>query len=102
MLTPWEPATANYNEPWAKPGLAAGLDYDMTPLDLVPVPDAGWMTFDVTQAVKTWHERGQPNYGLVLMMSEDSHGQAHHWVYLSEQSDVADRPTLRIVYEAAP
>ena len=66
------------------------------------MPDVGWLTFDVRQALVFWHERGEPNYGLVVMMSEDSHNQAHHWVYMSEQPDPADRPTLRVVYEVAP
>jgi len=102
VLTPWEPATVTYNSPWSTPGLAAGVDYDPTPLDVVPVPDAGSLVFDVVEAVAAWSERGEPNYGLVVMMSEDSHNQAHHWVYMSEQPDPADRPTLRVVYEVAP
>ncbi|RLC91257.1 MAG: hypothetical protein DRI77_14030, partial [Chloroflexi bacterium] len=100
VLTPWEPATATYDAPWSTPGLASGVDYDPTPLDIAPVPDEGYLTLDVTRAVVAWRERGEPNYGLVVMMSEDSHNQAHHWVYLSEQPDPADRPTLRIACEA--
>ncbi len=102
VLTPWDSTTATYNTPWSAPGLAAGVDYDFTPLDVVPVPDVGQLTFDVSRALMFWQEQAQPNYGLVVMMSEDSHNQAHHWVYMSEQPDPADRPTLRIVYEAAP
>lgn len=102
VLTPWEPGTATYNAPWSAPGLAAGIDYDPTPLDLAPVPDAGQLTFDVSRALAAWRERGQPNHGLVVMMSEDSHNMAHHWVYMSEQPDPADRPALHIVYEGSP
>ncbi|MEA3396913.1 MAG: protein kinase [Chloroflexota bacterium] len=102
VLTPWDSTTATYNTPWSAPGLAAGVDYDFTPLDVVPVPDVGQLTFDVSRALLFWQEQGQPNYGLVVMMSEDSHNQAHHWVYMSEQPDSAGQPTLRIVYEAAP
>ncbi len=102
VLTPWEPATATYETPWSTPGLVAGVDYDSTPLDLVPVPDVGWLTFDVSRAFVFWQEQGEPNYGMVVMMAEDSHNQAHHWVYMSEQPDPADRPTLRIAYEVAP
>ncbi|RLC75517.1 MAG: hypothetical protein DRJ03_30145 [Chloroflexi bacterium] len=100
VLTPWEPATATYDAPWSTPGLASGVDYDPTPLDIAPVPDEGYLTLDVTPATIAWREQGEPNYGLVVMMSEDSHNQAHHWVYLSEQPDPADRPTLRIACEA--
>jgi hypothetical protein len=57
---------------------------------------------DRSQAARAWYERGQPNQGLLLMMSADSHNQAHHWVYLSEQPAPADRPTLRIRYRASP
>ncbi|MBL7064196.1 MAG: protein kinase [Anaerolineae bacterium] len=102
VMTPWEPDTATYETPWSAPGLAAGVDYDSTPLDVAPVPDVGHLTFDVSRALVFWQEQGQPNYGLVVMMSEDSHNQAHHWVYMSEQPNPADRPTLRVVYEAAP
>jgi serine/threonine protein kinase len=102
VLTPWEPARATYNTPWSAPGLAAGVDYDPTPLDLAPVPNVGQLTFDVSKALKAWRKQGEPNYGLVVMMSADSHNQAHHWVYMSEQSNPPDRPTLHIVYEVAP
>jgi serine/threonine protein kinase len=99
VLTEWRAAETTYNKPWSAPGLAAGVDYDSVPLDIVPVPDEGYLVFDVSRAFFFWHERGDPNYGVVIMMSEDSHNMAHHWVYLSEQSAPADRPTLRIAYE---
>jgi hypothetical protein len=102
VLTPWKPARATYNAPWSAPGLAAGVDYDPTPLDLAPVPNAGQLTFDVGKALEAWRKQGKPNYGLVVMMSADSHNQAHHWVYMSEQSSPGDRPTLQIAYEVAP
>ena len=102
VLTPWEPETATYNAPWSAPGLAEGVDYDSVPLDIVPVPDEGLLVFDVSQALAFWHDRGEPNYGIVVMMSADSHNQVHHWAYLSEQPDSIDRPTLRVVYEVLP
>ena len=102
VLTPWEQDTATYETPWSVPGLAAGVDYDPTPLDVVPVPDVGHLTFDVSRALIFWQEQDQPNHGLVVMMSEDSHNQVHHWVYMSEQPNPADRPTLRVTYEVIP
>lgn len=102
ILTPWEAAGATYNVPWTTPGMAAGIDYDATPLDMAPAPDVGSLTFDVTAAVARWIEHGEPNHGFAVMMSADSHNQAHHWVYLSEQPAAGDRPTLRITYEAEP
>jgi len=102
LLTAWEPQAATYNRPWSGPGLIAGVDYDPTPLDLSPVPDTGWLVLDVGQALVAWREEGKPNYGLVVMMSEDSHNQAHHWVYMTEQRDPADRPALHVTYEVAP
>lgn len=102
VLTPWEATEATYNRPWSAPGLATGIDYDQIPLDLVPMPDEGYLILDVREALRFWHERDEPNYGVVVMMSEDSHNWAHHWVYLSEQPAPADRPTLRVVYEEAP
>jgi predicted Ser/Thr protein kinase len=102
VLRPWDPATATYSAPWSAPGLSAGWDFDATPLDLLPLADNAWIAFDVREALVAWLERGEPNYGWVVMMSEDSHNQAHHWVYMTEQPDPADRPTLRVGYEAAP
>lgn len=102
VLTGWEAVSATYSAPWSVPGLAAGVDYDSVPLDIVPVPDEGCLTFDVSRAFLFWHERGELNNGMVVMMSEDSHNWAHHWVYLSEQPAPADRPTLRIAYEGSP
>ncbi|MEJ2150877.1 MAG: DNRLRE domain-containing protein [Chloroflexota bacterium] len=99
VLTDWKATEATYNTPWTAPGLAAGVDYDSVPLDIVPMPDEGYLSFDVSRAFLFWRERGDPNYGVVVMMSEDSHNMAHHWVYLSEQPASADRPTLRIAYE---
>jgi hypothetical protein len=100
VLTPREADTTSYASPWSGPGLIAGVDYDPTPLDVVPVPDEGLLVFDVTEALRAWVERGEPNHGILVMMSEDSHNQAHHWVYMSEQPDPADRPTLRVGYGA--
>lgn len=102
VLVPWSQAAANYDTPWSAPGLAKGIDYDPTPLDVIPMPDTGLATFDVGRAVARWHENGEPNHGLVVMMSADSHNQAHHWVYMSEQPDPADQPVLQIFYEADP
>ncbi|MCD4738876.1 MAG: protein kinase, partial [Anaerolineae bacterium] len=51
VLTPWDPTTATYNMPWSAPGLAAGVDYDFTPLAVVPVPDVEQLTFDVSRAL---------------------------------------------------
>jgi hypothetical protein len=102
VLVPWEAATTNYQTPWQSPGLLSGVDYDPTPLDIVSVLDHGVTVFDVSRAVAAWQVEGKPNYGLIVMMSTDTHNQFHHWVYLSEQPDSADRPTLRIWYKAAP
>jgi hypothetical protein len=52
--------------------------------------------------MEEWHKPGKPNYGMVVMMSADSHNQAHHWIYMSEQPEPADRPVLHIVYKVEP
>jgi len=102
VLTPWNPESTTYAAPWSAPGLAAGVDYDASPLDFVPMPDEGCVTFDVAEAVSAWQERGEPNCGLLIQASEDSHNQAHHWIQMSEQPRSADRPTLSISYEMTP
>jgi Protein kinase domain len=102
VLVPWELSSTTYNTPWSAPGLAPGVDYDFTPLDLAVVPNGGQLKLDVSRALETWYKQGKPNYGLVVLMSADSHNQAHYWVYMSEQSDPADRPALNIVYKVEP
>lgn len=102
VLIPWELSRTNYNTPWSAPGLAAGVDYDLTPLDLAIAPNGGRLNLDVSGALEAWHKQGEPNYGLVVLMSADSHNMAHYWIYMSEQPDPADRPALKIVYEVEP
>jgi serine/threonine protein kinase len=102
VLTPWQAAATTYEVPWNQAGLLAGVDYDFTPLDIVPIQKTQRLTFDVTKAVRAWHEEGKPNHGLVLMMSEDSHNMAHWWAYMSEQADAGVRPALYIDYEIGP
>lgn len=101
VLTPWQPDTATYDTPWTVPGLSAGWDYDSAPLGMASVPDIGPLVLDVTTAAAAWLG-GEPNNGLVVTMSADSHNQAHYWVCMTEQPSPADRPTLRIGYEVGP
>ncbi|MBN1262179.1 MAG: DNRLRE domain-containing protein, partial [Anaerolineae bacterium] len=100
VLTPWDPTTATYQTPWTAPGLAAGVDYDSTPLDIRPIAETGPLVFNVTKALHAWIEERRPNQGFVIMMSEDSHNMAHWWLYLSEQPEAAARPTLRVSYRS--
>ncbi len=101
MLTPWKPSAATYNSPWSKPGLLAGQDYDPSPIDLVAMPETGWVTLNVTRAIEAWHSQNRLAGGLVLMLTEDSHPQCRYWVYTTDHADPSYRPTLRIVYKAA-
>ena len=102
VLVPWEPSRTTYDTPWSAPGLAPGVDYDLTPLDLAVVPNGGQLRLDVRQALEAWYHQGKPNYGLVVLLSADSHNLAHYWVYMSEQPDPADRPALDLVYTVKP
>jgi serine/threonine protein kinase len=102
MATPWRPGAATYNSPWSTPGLLAGADYDSTPADRVTLPDSGTIALNLTQTIIGWQKRGRPGGGLGLMFSDDSDPQCHYWVYLTEQADPADRPTLQIFYKVAP
>jgi len=102
VLVPWEPSRTTYDTPWSAPGLAPGVDYDLTPLDLAVVPNGGQLRLDVRQALEAWYHQGKPNYGLVVLLSADSHNLAHYWVYMSEQPDPADRPAMNIVYKVEP
>jgi len=60
------------------------------------------LKLDVSRALEAWYKQDKPNCGLVVLMSADSHNQAHYWVYMSEQADPADRPALNIVYKVEP
>ena len=42
---------------------------------------------------------GEPNYGLLVRMTDDSFGMAHLWVYASEYEDPDLRPRLTLVYQ---
>ncbi len=99
MMVPWRPSTATYKSPWSTPGLAPDDDYERAPLGVTEMPERGWVTIDVTTAVSIWQTRGRSGGGLVVMLTPDSHPQSHYWVYMSEQMDPIDRPTLRVTYE---
>lgn len=102
MLTLWRPSSATYNVPWSAPGLLAGTDYEPTPIDRVTLPDTGAVTLNLTQTIVAWQKRGRPGGGLVLMLSDDSARECAYWVSTTEQTDAANRPTIRIVYKEAP
>jgi serine/threonine-protein kinase len=102
MATPWRPASANYNSPWNTPGLHSGVDYDSTPADRVTLPETGSVALNLTQTIVGWQRRGRSGGGLVLMLTDDSAPQCQYWIYATEQSDPADRPTLRISYKEQP
>ncbi len=97
----WHPTTANYETPWASPGLEAGVDYVAEPLLTVALTDLlnkeGWLDLDITAPVRDWLA-GKPNYGVMLRMTDDSFGMAHLWVYTSEYQDPNLRPKLTLVY----
>ncbi len=99
VLTPWRATAATYNSPWSTPGLAPDRDYEQTPLDVQAMPAAGWVALDVTRAVSTWQSRGRIGGGLVVMLTPDSDPLSHYWVSMSEQTDPANCPTLRVRYE---
>ena len=101
LITLWRASIATYITPWSAPGLVAGRDYDRTQLDIVPLPDAGWVTLNITPAVIAWQEHARMGGGLVLMMTEDSHPQSHYRVYMTDHPDPASRPFMTIGYQAA-
>ncbi len=101
MATPWRPSAATYNSPWNAPGLLAGADYESTPIDRVTLPDAGSVALNLAQTLSGWQKRGRAGGGLVLMFSDDSDRECEYWIYTIEQTDAANRPTLRITYKEA-
>ncbi|MBI4790127.1 MAG: serine/threonine protein kinase [Chloroflexi bacterium] len=101
IVTLWRASIATYNTPWSAPGLVAGRDLDRSVLDIAPLPDAGWVTLNITPAVVSWHIRARMGGGLVLMMSEDSHPSSHFRVYMTDHPDPAFHPFLSVTYKAA-
>lgn len=98
MATPWRPTSSTYNSPWSAPGLAAGVDYDLTPIDRVTLPESGTVALNMAQTISSWQKRGRPGGGLALMLSDDSSSQCQYWVHTVEQTNPADRPKLSIFY----
>lgn len=99
LLTTWRPATATYNWPWIKPGMAPNKDFDPAPLEEIALAESGLTTLDVTPIVASWLSRGRAGGGLVVMLTEDSDPQCHYWIAMTEKTNPYDRPTLRVLYE---
>ncbi|MFQ5343163.1 MAG: protein kinase [Anaerolineae bacterium] len=101
ILRDWDPTTATYVSPWASPGLQVGVDCEPAPFFTLKLDELlhneGWLDLDVTSAVQGWLA-GQPNYGVMLRMTDDSFGMAHLWVYTAEYDDPDLRPRLSLVY----
>ena len=58
----------------------------------------GWVTWDVTTAVRAWIENGSPNHGLLLRPT-DGHGYIY---FASSEYTTSDlRPRLMITYSAS-
>ncbi len=101
LLRDWNPDTANYLSPWSSPGLQAGVDYQAEPVQVIELDDLlhneGWLDLDITALVHGWLA-GEPNYGLVVRLTDDSFGMAHLWVYTGQYEDPNLRPRLDLVY----
>ncbi len=103
ILRPWQPEQATFNEalagqPWAQPGLAPGLDFDPSPLDVQPINDTTWLTFDIQQAVREWQRHPDKNYGVLLFITAAPEGLAHYWVDMTDAAAPNLRPAVRITY----
>jgi hypothetical protein len=102
LLRDWDVKTATYETPWSTPGMEPGVDYESTPFITITLTTLltkeGWLDLDITPVVRDWLA-GQPNYGLVLRMTDDSFGMAHLWVYTGEYEDKNLWPKLTLVYQ---
>ena len=96
VLRVWKATTATYKLPWSQPGLAPGADFAATPIGTSTVSGAGWLSVDVTTAVRGWLA-GSANRGLMLRL-DGGNPAAHYRVYLAEASDASLRPRLSVVY----
>lgn len=99
----WQADQATFNQAasgqwWSAPGLQPGLDFASSPLDVQPIDGTAWLSFDVTQAARSWQHQAEGNYGLMLEISEAPEDVAHYWVDTSDQATSALRPALKITY----
>ena len=101
LLSDWQAETANYLQPWTTPGLQASVDYQGQPFQMIELGDLlraeGWLEVDVTALVQAWLA-GEPNYGLVLRMTDETYGMTHLWVYTGEYEDPDLRPRFSLTY----
>lgn len=101
LLRDWNPDTANYLVPWSMPGLQPGQDYEAEPFFTLELDEwlhrEGWLPIDLTSPARGWLA-GEPNYGILLRLTDDSFGMAHFWVYTSQYEDPNLRPRLSLVY----
>jgi hypothetical protein len=101
VLKSWNVNQATYTHAtsssrWATAGLRSGTDYAASPLGTASAGGVGWMSVDVTGAVKSWRS-GSPNRGLMLRLSAGA-PNAHYRVYLAEATSAGQRPRLTVVY----
>lgn len=98
----WDPTTATFVMPWSRPGLEPDVDYELAPMTVVTLTNLlnaeGWLDLDITPAARAWLA-GEPNYGVVVRMTDDSFGMAHLWVYTTQYDDPNLRPKLVLEYQ---
>ncbi len=99
LLRDWQPETATFNAPWSQPGLAAGVDYDGTPLETQFIHGGDWVSFDVTAVAQSWLAAPEQNNGLLVMITRAPQG-AHYWVHTSDHPFADQHPQLEITYSA--
>lgn len=100
LIAPWDEGTATWNDrqvgtPWISPGGDySGYVEDSVVLDNV----AGWKTWNVKRLVDSWVRGSQPNYGLIIMPSNN--GASDRTFYSSDYpTDPTLRPKLFISYQ---
>jgi hypothetical protein len=96
VLTPWSSGAATYQSPWHQAGLQPGVDVTTNPVGSATVAGTGWMSVDVTAAVRAW-QVGAANDGLMVRLTAGA-GYSHYRVYMAESGRLSNRPKLTIIY----
>ncbi len=97
LRTPWQAASATFDQPWSQPGLAPGTDYAPEPLGSDSLLGTDWISIDVTDAVRAWLQNPDENFGLLVMITEAPQG-AHYWVNMTDYPFSTHRPWLDVTY----
>lgn len=100
LLRAWDETTATWTEaragdPWAQPGVLGSEDVEDTPFLETSIPPApGYVTLDISDAVQTWLDDPEHNFG--MLMTGVEYGRQYTFS-ASNVGATTQRPRLELV-----